>query len=253
MHPLINHFIPNLQKKEIEERLVKLIILNKIWLGEESSFDHPVKPLPSVVKPNDPKIPIGKEHSKVSVIPHEVEPIYSTKEEKDAFNAWYYKCISAKKLKAVTRVPSTSNPVPNDVILQTIHPAKHMVDKLRLPTVSKVMIDIPSTWQAYLNTVIMLMMSMPMFLKTSFLLFHPLPALTPTPSPPPASCSDHYGHACPLPGTSYATRQRLPVTYLDSGWGLETLDFNEKQEKRFSSLNRNSGFQPCYSEQDFSV
>ena len=42
-------------EKEIEERLVKLKIFNKVWFGEDSSYNPPVKPLPSVVQPNDPK------------------------------------------------------------------------------------------------------------------------------------------------------------------------------------------------------
>ena len=168
---------------------------------------------------------------------------------------WYYNHISAKKPKSVT-VPTSSNPAPTDVILQTIDPAKPMVDKLRLPTVSKAMIDIPSAWQSYLNTGIVLIVSIIMFLKTSFLqiLFHPLPALTPTSSPRPASYSDQYecaSVASSLPGTSHAARQMEPVTCVGSGWGLETLDFKEKQEKCFSALIKDSGFQPCYSEQDF--
>ena len=93
--------------------------------------------------------------------------------------------------------------------------------------------------------------------RTSFLKFllHPLPALTPTSSPRPASYSDQYecaSVASSLPGTSHAARQMEPVTCVGSGWGLETLDFKEKQEKCFSALRKeDSGFHPCYSEQDF--
>jgi len=115
-----------------------------------------------------------------------------------------------------------------------------MVDKLRLSTVSKAMLDIPSAWQAYLNTGIVLIVSIILILKTSFLKFllHPLPALTPTSSPRPASYPDQYecaSVASSLPGTSHATRQRQPVTCVGSGWGVETLDFKEKQEKCFSA------------------
>ena len=53
--PSDHHLQAKSSEKEIEERLLKLKIFNRVWFGEESSFEGPVKPAPSDDdKPDDP-------------------------------------------------------------------------------------------------------------------------------------------------------------------------------------------------------
>lgn len=230
---------------EIEARWRKLQIFNKVWLS--SSSKNPS----SISHSTDPKLP-DDDPTEAPVTLHEAEPIYSTKEDQDSFNEWYYNHLSAKHCvkdepNAMTTAPLTATLVANGVSQQSICPAPSMEDMLSV-TDSKEMYtnSTPIVWQVDLNIVIVLMITMinllkPSFLKPPFPLLLTPPALLPTSSPPsspgqPGVCDSP---ACPASGISHMETQREAVTCLDTSWGLGKLDCKRKQNWS-SILNNNT-------------
>ena len=107
--------------EDIESRLTKLKFFNKTWLkNEHVSKIHPVKSGQNVPKvssnaqenaivENEKEVPIVDSiKEEIADEPVTIEPVFSTKEEIDAFNDWYYKKIAENKIRKRSKPISIS-------------------------------------------------------------------------------------------------------------------------------------------------
>ena len=244
--------VPESIDKDIEVRLKRLQIFNEIWLSEE-------KPCNSSSKMQSPPSTESKLYdvpTEAPVTHGEAEPIFSTKEDQDSFNEWYYNhlkvsakhCIKDEPI-ARTKAPLTATLATNDVSQQSICPAPSMENILSVTDSKEVHTNnTPLVWQVDLNIVIVLMMTMikllnPSFMKPPFPILPTPPACMHTSSPPsspvqPDVCDSP---ACPVTSTiSHLHTESEPVTCFDtSSWGLGKLECKKKQNWS-SILNNNT-------------
>ena len=135
--------------KEIESRLTKLKFFNKTWFEEvpknltiksEKTDDEVSRTVNEAVNNDeneDPAIKLDLElndHEADRVLDFEEverEPVFSTKEDAEAFNDWYYEKISQSKAKPVFKASSNVAPdmlIPNRQILINRGPSMWKVD-----------------------------------------------------------------------------------------------------------------------------
>ena len=181
--------------QDIENRLTKLKFFNQTWLKNENVTKvHPVKP-----DENDPKVPSNAHDDAVdeneidvpaddsikevpveeSTEVIEIEPVFSSKEEIEAFNEWYYNKIAENKTPKKIKLISSSLENEPEV----------MKPSSSLPVVT----ETSPTWKVDMNMVIVLMIALLIYLQGILKIKHPpvRAAASPTESP----------HSYPVCGT----------------------------------------------------
>ena len=211
--------------EEIEDRWIKLRFFNKVWLPAKDSFEpHINAQSPGI----ETKNPLDDENLSTPKAPDEVEPVFSTIEDTDAFNDWYCEKISVNKPtpKVVAQEAVTTKFLFDDANLQLTSPAQSVVDKLDDFQGKQDMNIIPPVWLVNMTLVIVLEMLKltsvhPNFLK---LLKHHHRPLGHTPNLPLSPlCPMHGGHTSGSHTSVSAPSprpQRKPVRSWNTGWGL---------------------------------